>query len=120
MDVFLTWAHAGKRKYALCSSEDDARRYQERVAAIPTCTDFSLEPVRPCLEHFERLVRSHDLTYMMSDSRDVHRRGHASYQRIVTMATALAPDEVARIWNTWVDTQLVPDEAPRWHWKGAP
>jgi hypothetical protein len=124
MDVFLEWNHRGAPKAAYFASAEAAIQYHEQVLQgaswlSTSATTFPLVPVTSCLTHFTRLVRQHDLTYMMSDDHHAWQRGHASYRRIQAMAQDLPSEAVAQIWNTWVDSsQMREENRQQFYWRG--
>ena len=125
MEMFLLWTANGKRNYAFYTNLLLAEEYKTmledgRYAWTHPASDFAFEPLQPCLEHFERLVHRHDLTFAFSDDPRAWRLGQDSYNRITAMAKLLPQEEVARIWNAWVDGMGWSDttEAKRWYWRG--
>jgi hypothetical protein len=121
MEVIVHWVQNGIPHHRVCPTEGFAQAYIAHLrssAWMPDVTHVTIEPLRPCVEHFTILVHTHDLTHMMSDDGAVQRLGAASYARIRTMAEALPREAVERIWNGWVDTRGMRAEmVPQWYWR---
>lgn len=68
-------------------------------------------------QEFRTLCRQHDLTYEYSDDHFVWQRGSESLAKIRAKAKELPREVAVRIWNEVVDTKLVEDARPMFHWK---
>jgi hypothetical protein len=69
------------------------------------------------LEEFERACKSHDLTYSYSDDSRWWHAGRDSEARIQAAAKKFPREDVERIWNTVVDTKLVPEARAQFYWR---
>jgi hypothetical protein len=67
-------------------------------------------------EEWSLLVKHHDLTYAYSDDNSVWRRGQASYNLIVSESASFPRSEVAAVWNTMVDSFLIPEARQPFYW----
>lgn len=84
---------------------------------VAEAIDHELEKDQPGLIVFRKMCEDHDLTYAYSDDSRYWRAGQASYDALKKAAAALPIEDVKRIWNSVVDTKLVPDAREQFYWK---